>query len=371
MSPLKQIGLLVLLGGLAAGGYEGWKRYYAEAHPDAAPMQSKAERPVQVEVEPATYREVETNVEAVGSSRAHRTVEITPYASGRVIEVNFSAGKRVEAGEVLLRLDNDIQRADLAEAEARLTEAESALKRAETLKRTNTVAASAVDKLIAEAAIAKAERDRARSWLRDRTVVAPFDGVVGYSNVEIGAQVSAGDMITVLDDLSVIEVEFSLPEALFGQIQAGQRGIADAAPFPGRVFDAEIVSIDSRIEPISRAFKARALIANSDGALPAGMFMHLTVVLGTETVLTLPEEAVVVDGNQAYVNVVTQRADGERTSRRNITMGRRSYGFIEILSGVSDGDLVVTRGVQKVRENTLVKRRDASPAVAGNKDAAS
>ncbi|MDF1749841.1 MAG: efflux RND transporter periplasmic adaptor subunit, partial [Alphaproteobacteria bacterium] len=307
-----------------------------------------------VETATVMLRPMETSIEAVGSTRAKRTVEIKPFADGRVVNVAFKAGDSVEAGQVLLRLDDEIERADLVEAEARLKDALSALKRAETLRKSNTVAEATVDTLVANVAIAQADRDRAIRRLQDRTIKAPFAGVVGYSNVELGAQVESGDTITVLDDLSVIEVEFFLSEGLFSRITPGQKVLANAAAFPGRDFEAEILSIDSRIAPISRSFQARASIENSDRTLPAGMFMHLSIVLDADQALTLPEEAVVVDGNQSYIFVVTQREDGLRAARRNVSIGRRSLGYVEVLDGVSEGDSVVIRGVQKVRENSLV-----------------
>lgn len=366
MSPAKQIGLIVLAGILAVGGYEGWQRYNATAATEAAPTPQRAERKVRVAVAPAAYRDIKTTVEAVGTSRARRTVTITPFAAGQVMEVAFSSGQQVSAGDVLIRLDQEIQRADLIEAEARLTEANSALARAQTLKKSNTVTIATVDNLVAEVAIARAERERAARRLRDRVITAPFPGVVGFTDVELGAQLEIGDVIAVLDDLSEVEIEFTLPEGLFGQVQAGQKVFASTAAFPGKTFDAVITSIDSRIATVSRAFKARAVIPNQDGALPAGMFMHLDVVLAAQRALTVPEEAVVVDGSDAFVFAVIQEDGVARTERRSITTGRRSFGYVEILDGVAEGDDVIIRGVQKVRDGSLIDAQrlvadDAAP----------
>ncbi|WP_420722617.1 efflux RND transporter periplasmic adaptor subunit [Hwanghaeella sp. LZ110] len=359
MSPAKQIMILIAIGAIALGGYEGWQHYDQKlAKSDAAPNRSAA-RVIPVETAPVIMRPMETTIEAVGSTRAKRTVEIKPFADGRVVEVAFKAGQSVEAGETLLRLDDEIERADLIEAQARLKDALSALKRAETLRKSNTVAEATVDTLVANVAIAQAERDRATRRLQDRTVKAPFAGVVGYSNVELGAQVETGDTITILDDLSVVEVEFFLSEDMFGRITPGQKVEANAAAFPGRKFDAEILSLDSRIAPISRSFQVRAFIPNPDRTLPAGMFMHLSIVLDADETLTVPEEAVVVDGNQSYVFAITQRDDGLRASRRNVSIGRRSIGYVEILGGLAQGEDVVIRGVQKVRENSLVAPKSA------------
>lgn len=355
MTFLKQIGLLAVIGTVGVGGYYGWQIFDTGMNGSQASAPQKKDRAIAIETAPASYRDLEIIVEAVGSTRALRTVEITPLASGRVTKVGFSAGQLVKAGDVLLRLDEDIQRADLVEADARLTEAINTLKRSETLKKQNAVSVATVDGLIAQVAIARAEKDRAAKRLHDRVVTAPFSGVVGFSNVELGTRVEDGDVVTVLDDLSVIEIEFSLPEGLFGKVGTGKRVIANAAPFPTRVFDGKIESINSRIDPVSRSFKARAAIANDDRTLPAGMFVHLTVVLAAEKALSVPEEAVIVDGSRAYVFVVAKRDKQDRIERRYVTIGRRSFGFVEIAEGITEDEHVVIRGLQKVRDGALVQ----------------
>ena len=222
MATIKQIGILVLLAGLAAGGYVGWQEIFgsqADARHDAGGAPRK--RSVIVETQVAEYRDLETLVDAIGSTRARRAVDITPMADGRVVAISFRAGQSVEGGEPLLRLDDDIQRADLAEARARVTAAEKALDRARGLRKTSSVAVATIDTLTAELAAAQADRNRAARRLRDRTVVAPFAGIVGFSNVELGARIEEGDTVTTLDDLSVLEVELSLPESLFGRIEPG------------------------------------------------------------------------------------------------------------------------------------------------------
>lgn len=371
MKFVKQIVVLAILGAVAVGGYYGWQTYGVEA--DAGkPKGGGKDRAVTVEMEAAAFRSIDVVAEAVGSTRALRTVEITPLATGRVTQVGFKAGDLVKAGDVLLKLDDDIQRADLAEAEARLSDAETALKRSETLKRQNAVATATVESAQTQVSIAKAERDRAVRNLRERVIRAPFAGVVGYSHVELGARVEDGDMVTVLDDLSVVEVEFSLPENLYGKVGVGAPVVADAAAFPDRQFKGTIETFDSRVDPVSRSFKARAKIANDDRALPAGMFVHLSVILNAEQALSIPEEAVVIDGSRAFVFAVVEDGEKLRAERRFIEVGRRSFGFVEVKDGIAEGEKVVTRGVQKVRDGMTVQLKkppapkpEPAPAGAG------
>ena len=150
---------------------------------------------------------------------------------------------------------------------------------------------------------------------------------------------------------------------MFGRIAPGQRIVADASAFPGRSFEGSIEAIDSRIDPVGRAFKARALIANPDRLLPGGMFMHLAVVLDARRTLTVPEEAIVVDGSQAFVFTVIKGDKGERAVRREVTLGQRSFGHVEIAAGVAQDEAVVVRGVQRIRDGAPVRRADSVGAV--------
>lgn len=356
MTPVKQIGVLLGIAAVVGVSYIGWQQYFPAKSQSQGAKNDKAEV-VSVEAAPATLRQIDTIVEAVGTTRAVRSVEITPLSSGRVVEVGFKAGQKVENGAVLLRLDSEIQRADLAEAEAKLKEATSALKRSTILKRSSAVSEAALDRLVAQAGIAKATRDRADKQLRDRVIRAPFAGHIGFSVVEPGARVNEDDVIAILDDLSAVEVEFSVPEGLFGKLKTGDAVQAIAAPFPDRVFKGTIAAVDTRIDRISRSFKVRGLIANDDQALPAGMFVHVSIVLDGSDALSIPEEAVVVDGSRAFVFALAKTDDPkvQRVQRRLISTGRRSFGYVEITEGVVLDETVVIRGVQKVRDGALVR----------------
>jgi len=354
MSVTRQLFILVVVA-LLGGGYYGWQHYPGRADTAADTPQRQRDAPT-VETAIAEVHDLDSTAEAVGSTRARRAVEISPLAPGRVIEINFSAGQSVKAGDVLLRLDEEIQQADLTEAEARLKEARAALKRASSLSKTSSVAASSLDTLDADVATAEADRDRAERRLRDRTVTAPFNGIVGFSRVELGSRVKEGDPVTTLDDLSLVEVEFSVPEGLFGQVAPGQPVIATAAAFPGREFNGQIHAIDSRIDPVARAFRTRALVANPDRSLPSGMFMHVTVLLASRQALTIPETAIVVEAGDTFVYAVRSGAGGDRAERRSVTLGQRGFGSVEVLAGLVDGDEVIVRGQQRVRDGAPVKR---------------
>lgn len=360
MSILRQIGLLILLVGFVGGAYAAYDRFYGTDGEEQRGGR-RGFGPTAIEFVPAKMTRLENRIEAVGTTLARRAVEIVPMASGRVTEMKFEPGSRVSKGDVIARLDDEIQMADLAEAEARLAEAELALERARTLGKTKTVSVASIEQLTAALASAQSGLDRARRRYADRAIEAPFDGVLGLNRVEVGARVSEGNTITTLDDLSQIEIEFSLPETVFGQIRPGLDIKADAAAFPGREFAGTIATIDSRVDPVSRSFKVRARLPNDDLALPAGMFMHLAIVRDARDAITIPEEAIVVEGDATTVFLF---ADG-KALKRDVKVGSRQFGSVEVLDGLAAGDPVVTRGVHRLRDGMPVRDANAPPPAAG------
>ena len=347
MSISKQLFLLCLLGGLGYGGYEAYQLYLAEETTQSAPRTSQ---PVPVELAMAETRTLARTVEAVGTTRAFQSVGIVPEADGRVQEIYITPGTKVDKGAVLVRLDDAIQRADLAEAEARVTEQTQALTRARQLRQTNAISQATLEDTTARLAEARAQLDRARQRLEDRTITAPFSGTVGLTEIDRGARVDGGDLITRLDDLTEVIVEFALPETLFAQVQTGLKIEARSAAFPDRGFEGTIQAVDSRIDPASRAFRTRAVIPNPEGLLPAGMFMSLTLTLSEADVLVVPEEAIIFQAAATYVFTVE---DG--TARRVIvTTGQRRDGVVAVEAGLEDGTGVVVRGLQRVRDGKQV-----------------
>jgi len=347
MAVWKQLLLLCLLGGLGYGGWWAYQEHYAPAEEAAA---ERPNPPAPVEIVPAERQVLETTVEAVGTTRALQSVRIVPEAAGRIVEITFTPGDSVEKGEILVRLDDTIQRADLTEAEARSTEQEQVLARARQLRETNAISQATLEESVARLAEAGAQLDRARRRLEDRTITAPFAGVVGLTEVDPGARVSEGDLITRLDDLSEVIVEFALPETLFAQVRTGLAVTATSAAFPDRTFEGRIAAVDSRIDPVSRSFLTRAVIPNRNSVLPAGMFMSLTLTLSEAEELVVPEAAIIFQAAETYVFTVT---DG--TARRvPVKTGQRRAGLVAIEGGLDEGTGVVVRGLQRVRDGGAV-----------------
>lgn len=343
----KQLILLCLLGGLAYGGYWAWQ----EQNPEQETSQARPSTPTTVELAQATVQRMAETVEAVGSTRARQSVEIVPQDQGRVVDLLLAPGQSVNRGDVLVRLDDHIERADLAEARARVTEREQALTRIEQLIGSAAVSQATLEDATARLAEARAQLDRAERRFANRTIIAPFSGIVGLPEIDPGAWVDEGQMITSLDDLSDVEVEFSLPETLFSSVRIGQHISARSAAFPGQSFDGQIAALDSRIDPVSRSFRTRAIIPNPDSLLPAGMFMSLTLTLNETDVVVVPEEAVIFQAAETYV---FQAEDGIAT-RVRIRTGQRQGGVVAVIEGIEDGTDVIVRGLQRVKDGGSIQ----------------
>lgn len=350
MSLIKQIGLsaLILLV-LAFGGY-----WYAGGTTDVGEATAAAERkrpPPLVEIQPAVADTLARKVEAVGTTRARQSIDIRPSASGRILSIEFVPGSQVETGATLVQLDDVAERADLAEAEAERREAALKLERARALIERKSVPQATVDELEAAFAAAGARMDRARKQLDERRIQAPFAGRVGLKQVDVGARVSDDTVITTLDDLGEVEVEFAVPEIVFGAVRSGQAVTATSAAFGARAFEGVIETVDSRIDRVSRSFQVRATVPNDDLALPAGMFMLVELTLAERAAVTVPEEAVMVSGDDVFLFVVE---DG-KALRQDVVLGQRELGSVEIVDGLEAGEKVVVGGIQKVRPGADVR----------------
>jgi membrane fusion protein, multidrug efflux system len=337
----------ILMAGLGAGGF---LYHRSQAEGEAAAAVARGPDAVPVEITAAEAGTLRERIEAVGTTLARQAVDIVSLSSGRIAEIAFSPGERVEAGEVLVRLDDESERAGVAEAEASLREAELALERAKKLRVNKTVAQATVDELEAAYLGAKARVDAAHKRLADRTVKAPFTGIVGMRRVDLGARVDDDTVLTTFDDLAEIEIEFSVPEIFFGRVRPDQPVTATSTAFPGRGFSGRIATIDTRIGQISRAFRVRAVLPNPDLVLPAGMFMHVEVVLEERPAVLIPEEAVVAEGDRTFVFTVQH----ERAERRSVRLGQRQAGTVEVLDGIAAGEPVVRAGVQRLRDGVPV-----------------
>ncbi|MCA1798466.1 MAG: efflux RND transporter periplasmic adaptor subunit [Xanthomonadaceae bacterium] len=311
-------------------------------------------------MQPITRTLFADEVEALGTTRAAESVEITARVTNVITAIHFTEGNHLERGDPIVELENSEARANQAAAEAKLIESRGQYERSRELLRTNAVSTSNVEQLRAvmradEAALAAAE-----SRLRDHMVRAPFAGEVGLRRISTGALVSPGTVITTLDNLDTVLLDFDVPETHLSGIAAGQTLTAGGAAYPDVEFTGVVETVDTRVDPVSRAVTVRARLPNTERLLRPGMFMTVRVLRESAPLLLVPEQALVPRQARQYLFVVR---DGVAHEVR-VQAGRRAPGHVEITEGVSEGDIIVVEGTQHLRNGTPVEVRPWFPAVA-------
>ena len=297
-------------------------------------------------------------IQALGTARANESIEIRPRIPSLIERVIFIEGQLVEQGELLVELENNEIVAGLALARASLSESQSLYDRSKSLADTQAISASNLDELLAQVRVDEAQVEAAKARLDNTVIRAPFAGRIGLRRVSPGSFVSNLTIITTLDDLSKIKLDFSVPETFLTVLSNGMSITAHSLVYPDRVFSGVVTSIDTRVDPVSRAIQVRAIIPNPNELLKPGMFMSVDLQRDRGDVLVAPEQAIVPEGSNQFVYVV---ADG-LAEKRLVQLGRRIPGFVVIDDGLAAGEAVITEGTHKVRDGSAVETLGHSSA---------
>jgi membrane fusion protein (multidrug efflux system) len=324
--------------------------------PQTVKEETKYQRTVSVKVTTAKLAKFKDAIEAIGTTRANEKVFITSKYSDLVETISFSDGQLVKKGDVLVRLNNQEELAKVNELEANLSESMAQLKRFQDLLKSNAMSKSLVEQQEAKAKAIAAQLHSARTKLNDLVIKAPFDGVLGFRDISIGSYIDAGSVITSLDDFSSIKVDFDLPERFLPTIKLGQSITAYNSAYKKQAFVGKISSIDTRINPITRSLKIRAIIPNDNLALRPGMLLNIELVRQVEMLLQLPESSIIPIEDEHFVFTIEGDANQDQIAvRKIVTTGRRLPGTVEIVDGINQHDLVVIEGALKLRDGTKVK----------------
>jgi membrane fusion protein, multidrug efflux system len=327
---------------------------------------ARGSAPTFVAVAPVRSERLSQKLEALGNARANESVDISSKTSNVVTEVMFRDGERVKRGQLLVQLDDAQARADVAAAEAAVAESERLFNRSRELLATEALSKAQFDQLEATLKANRAKLAAANARLADTVIRAPFSGRVGLRRVSVGTLISPGDVITTLDDTSVIKLDFSVPENFLATMREGLAVRATAPALAGRSFTGKVASIDSRVDMNSRAVTVRALLANEDGALRPGMFLNVALANDERESLTIPEQALTPEAERQFVFVVN---DG-KAQRREVRIGARRPGTVEVIHGLAAGERVIVEGTQKVRDGAPVRATEISAEVAADSSAA-
>jgi membrane fusion protein (multidrug efflux system) len=291
------------------------------------------------------------SAEALGNARSNESVDIRPKITAELTGISFEEGQTVEAGDVLVKLNNLEQVADLAAARATLVDSTASYKRSSELFKSSVGSESQLlqdeaRKIADEAMVSVAE-----TRLAETVVRAPFAGRIGLRRVSIGSLLGPSTIITTLDDTSVIKVDFDLPEVYLSRLEPGLVVRARSAAWPDQVFTGSVASVDTRVDPVSRTIRVRSVMPNEDGLLRPGMFLTVTLLNDSVESMVIPERALIPERSIQYVLVV---ADNKVVEKRAVRIGRRRPGEVEVLEGLTVGELVIVDGTQKAREGKPV-----------------
>ncbi|MEP9371061.1 efflux RND transporter periplasmic adaptor subunit [Mesorhizobium sp. KR1-2] len=380
---IKRFVIALILLVLVCGGIIGFNKFR-----DNAIKQFFANMPVATltvssqTVDPVTWT---PSIQALGTVSASQGVDLTVETAGVVKEIRFEANDQVKAGAVLIQLDDAVQQADLAAAKTQAALDQTALDRASQLQKRGVGSDVSVDSARGAADASTSQVAKLQALLDQKQLRAPFSGTIGIRKVDIGQYLAPGTIVATLQDLETMYVDFSVPEQqlqllkIGGPVRFGQTG--DGMPFKG-----SIIGIEPKVDPVSRLVKVRAEVNNADGKLSPGQFVQAQVLLPEETnVVALSQTSVVTslygdyvfviqpadkpeapansekpaDQGKAQVEAVSAKAEPEKEQplvarQVFVKTGRRSNGIVEILSGVTPGDRVVTAGQNRLTNGSPV-----------------
>lgn len=339
----------------------GYLAGFGDGHPTSV-AENQSVPKTQVEVAPVEQTTLARDIAAVGSLRSQDSVVLRPEISGRISQINFEQGRSVEKGQVLLRLDDSVTRAELMQAQANLSLARSQYHRAEQLVKQGFISKQARDEALSKLKVAQAAEALAQAR-QDKTMIrAPFDGVMGLRNVSVGDYVSPDSELVQLESLDVLDVDFRVPEQYFSNVHVGQKLVLSFDTLSGKAREGEVGAISPLLDASGRSILLRARVRNDDRALRPGMFARVRLQFSDDQALMIPEIAVAPAEDEQYVF----RVVNGRVERISVKLGLRRGGRVEVVEGLMAGDMVVTRGLQNIASGDEVHtvRATTPPATA-------
>lgn len=327
--------------------------------PDATPAtDARAKAAVPVETVVAVSETLPRVLSGVGSLRADESVTLSSEIVGRVTHIGFDEGSRVRRGQVLFELDPAIYRAEAEQAEANYQLARRNHERAQELSGRGLISHADRDAAAASFQVAQAARSLATARLAKTRIEAPFDGIAGLRRVSPGDYVAAGQELVSIEAVSTLKLDFRLPEITLPLLRTGQRLQLHVDAYPGEVFEGELYAIEPRVADDTRSIGLRARLPNPEGKLRPGLFARVELQAGDPApTVVVPEQALFPRGDKQFAYVIEQGA----AALREVAIGQRVPGRVEILSGIAAGEAVIVTGLQRLGPGTPV---NATPAAA-------
>jgi len=365
---IKRLVIALILVVVVVGGIVGFNIFRSNAIKQYFANMPKPKLTVSTTVaEPMTWK---PEIQAIGTVSARSGVDLTVEVSGVVRNIAFKSNEKVKAGQLLVQLDDAVQRANLEAEKAQAALDQQNLDRAIELQKRQVGPQSNVQQAQAAASASAAQVDSLQAVLDQKRVTAPFSGTIGIPQIDVGKYLTPGDVVATLQDLDTMRVDFTVPEQQLPDLRIGQPvrlGLTD----DDLKFEGQVIGIDPKVDPSTRLVSVRAEISNSNGALTPGQFAQVRVELPAEdNIIALPETALTTSlyGDFIYV-VVPADKDGKATTGKLdetnkgqnlvakqvfVKIGRSSEGRVEIKEGVKPGDVVVNAGQNRLTNGAAV-----------------
>ena len=311
-------------------------------------------KPVAIVAAKAEVETIGQTIEALGTLRANETVQITASVTEPVVAINFEDGQRVKAGDILVELDTAEELAELAEQQAILEEAELQTRRLTNLVEQRAASTAELDIQRREANAAKARIQAIQARIKLRRITAPFAGRVGLRNISLGALAQPQQPITTLIDDQRMKLDFDVPAVYLNTIKIGDRIEASSQAFTNQVFVGEVSSINNVIDPATRTVTVRSIMPNINSQLQPGLLMQVRLTYNLRDAIIIPEESVLINGSKHTVYQLDQVDGMTRVAAREISLGQRLRGYVEVTNGLQAGDEIVTQGLTKVKPDDTV-----------------
>jgi membrane fusion protein (multidrug efflux system) len=302
----------------------------------------------------------QSQVRAVGTLHAVQGADLAPEVAGIVTKIGFKPGEDVAAGQILIQLRDDSDRAQLAALRATAEQNTLTYKRNVALAKTNAISPQAFDVATANMKSAVAQAEAQVALVEKKAIRAPFAGRVGIRQVDVGQYVNAGTTVVTLQQLDPIDIDFTVPQQQLAILKAGDPVTVTSDAVPGRTFKGRILALDPKVDPVTRNVRVRAEVANPDKTLIPGMFATVVTAVGAaQPQLTLPQTAISYNpyGDVVYVITPSKNEKGKDilvANQRFVTVGETRGDQVAVTSGITDKDEVVTTGQLKLKNGAVV-----------------
>lgn len=314
-------------------------------------QQAGSERQAQVITTAVSFEQQISRVEAVGTAEALQSVVVYPAVGDKVTAVNFVPGQFVERGDILLQLDARRQQVALDRATIQLADAQRTLSRLEESRKRGAIAQSELDDAITARDLIQVQLTEAKTELEDRTVRAPFSGVVGLTDIEQGDRITEQTAITTIDNRKQLLINFSAPETALAILRGNASVELEPWQASGERIRADIQQVDSRIDSLNRSIRVRALLDNTEDVYRPGMSFRVILQLAGEEYAVIPEAALLWGATSAYVWL----ADNGKAKRVDVQIRQRLSGRLLVSGALSADDELIIEGVQTLRQGQAVK----------------